>query len=57
MDVYLGATFGNGLILTVIARFKSFRTVPNSLVANIAVVDMLNAVIDIPRKLAWISYL
>ena len=57
VGVYLGATFGNGLILTVIARFKSFRTVPNSLVANIAVVDMLNAVIDIPRKLAWISYL
>ena len=30
----------------VIARFKSFRTVPNILVTNIAVVDMLNAVIN-----------
>ena len=44
----LGATFGNGLILVVIARFKSFRTVPNTLLANLAVVDMLNAVINTP---------
>ena len=44
----LGATFGNGSILAVIARFKSFRTVPNTLLANLAVVDMLNAVINTP---------
>ena len=44
----LGATFGNGLILVVIARFKSFRTVPNTLLANLAVVDMLNIAINVP---------
>ena len=44
----LGATFGNGSILTVIARFKSFRTVPNTLLANLAVVDMLNIAINMP---------
>ncbi|CAH3184200.1 unnamed protein product, partial [Porites evermanni] len=44
----LGATFGNGSILAVIARFKSFRTVPNTLLANLAVVDMLNIAINIP---------
>ena len=44
----LAATFGNGSILAVIARFKSFRTVPNTLLANLAVVDMLNIAINIP---------
>ena len=44
----LGATFGNGSILAVIARFKSFRTVPNTLLANLAVVDMLNIAINMP---------
>ena len=44
----LGATFGNGLILVVIARFKSFRTVPNTLLANLAVVDMLNIALNVP---------
>ena len=44
----LGATFGNGSILAVIARFKSFRTVPNTLLANLAVVDMLNIALNVP---------
>ena len=48
VSLALGVRFGNGLILAVIARFKSFRTVPNILAANIAVVDMLNPVINTP---------
>ena len=48
VSLALGVRFGNGLILAVIARFKSFRTAPNILVANIAVVDMLKAVINTP---------
>ena len=48
VSLALGVRFGNGLILAVIAQLKSFRTVPNILVANIAVVDMLNAVINTP---------
>ena len=48
VSLALGVRFGNGLILAVIARFKSFRTVPNILVANISVVYMLKAVINTP---------
>ena len=39
---------GNGFVLAVIARFKSLRTVPNIMIANLAVVDFLNAVINMP---------
>ena len=39
---------GNGFVLAVIARFKSLRTVPNILIANLAFVDLFNAVITIP---------
>ncbi len=42
------SVLGNGLILAVIARFKSLRTVPNILIANLAVVDLLNVVINMP---------
>ena len=48
VSLALDVRFGNGLILAVIAWFKSFRTVPNILVANIAVVYMLKAVINTP---------
>ena len=43
-----GAVFGNGSILAVIARFQAFQTVPNTLIANLAVVDLLNVAINIP---------
>ena len=43
-----GAVFGNGSILAVIAWFQAFRTVPNTLIANLADVDLLNAAINIP---------
>ena len=42
------AVFGNGLVLAVIARFKSLRTVPNLLIANLALVDLLGAAINMP---------
>ena len=42
------AVFGNGLVLAVIARFKSLRTVPNLLIANLALVDLLSAAINMP---------
>ena len=38
----------NGSVLAVIARFKSLRTVQNILVANLALVDLLNAIINLP---------
>jgi len=42
---------GNGSVLAVIIRFKSLRTVPNILIANISLVDFLNAVINTPLYL------
>ena len=42
------SVLGNGFVLGVLARFKSFRTVPNILVGNLAVVDLLNAVMNLP---------
>ena len=38
----------NGFVLAVIARFKSLRTVPNILMANLALVDLFDAVINMP---------
>ena len=39
---------GNGFVLAAIARFKSLRTVPNILIANLAVVDLLHAAVNLP---------
>ena len=44
----LVAMFGNGSVVAVIARFKSLRTVPNILIANLSLVDLLNAAINMP---------
>jgi len=48
-----GAVFGNGSIQAVIARFQSFRTVPNILIANLAFVDLLNAAINMPIHMLY----
>ena len=42
------SVLGNGFVLASIARFKSFRTVPNILVANLAVVDLLHVAVNLP---------
>ena len=42
------SVLGNGFVLGVLARFKSFRTVPNILAGNLAVVDLLNAAMNLP---------
>ncbi|KAJ7358739.1 hypothetical protein OS493_021515 [Desmophyllum pertusum] len=44
---------GNGFILAVLARFKSLQTVPNILLANLALVDLLNAVITVPMYMIY----
>lgn len=46
-----GAVLGNGLVLAVIARFKCLRTVPNILIANLSLVDLLNAAVNVPLYL------
>ena len=42
------ALLGNGFVLAIIGRFKSLRTVHNILIANLAVVDLLSAAINVP---------
>ena len=42
------SVLGNGFVLASIARFKSLRTVPNILVANLAVVDLLHVAVNLP---------
>ena len=39
---------GNGFVIALIARLKSLRTVPNIFIGNLALVDLLNAAINLP---------
>lgn len=39
---------GNRFVLAIIVRFKSLRTVPNILIANLALVDLLNSAVNMP---------
>ena len=48
------ALLGNGFVLAIVGRFKSLRTVHNILIANLAVVDLLSAAINVP--IYMISY-
>ena len=47
------SVLGNGLVLGIIARFKKLRTFPNILIANLALADLLNAVINMPMYLLY----
>ena len=42
------STIGNGSFLAIFVRFKNLRTFPNILFANLALVDLLNALINVP---------
>ena len=53
--VFVIAASGNGCILASVAYFKSLRTVPNILIVNLAVVDLLNSLANMPIFAAfWI---
>ena len=43
----------NGFVLAMIARFKSLRTVPNILMANLALVDLFDAVLNMPMYVTY----
>ena len=43
----------NGFVLAAIARFKSLRTFPNTLMANLALVDLFDTVINIPLYMIY----
>lgn len=49
----ISSCLANGLILGVIARFRNLRTFPNILLANAALVDLLNALINMPTYLLY----
>lgn len=42
------STIGNGSFMAIFVRFKNLRNFPNILLANLAAVDFLNAVINVP---------
>ena len=44
----LVSTIGNGSFLAVCARFKNLRNVPNIFFANLAVVDFVNSLLNVP---------
>ena len=47
----LVSIIGNGSFIAIFVRFRNLRNFPNILFANLAVVDFLNAVINIPLYL------
>lgn len=59
--VIVGSLVGNSIICLLLVRFKTLRTVPNILIANMAVVDILNALTNMPLFIMWyisgVSYL
>ena len=51
--VAIFAVLGNGFVLGIIARFQKLRTFANILIANLALVDFSNALINGPLYLLW----
>ncbi|EDO48527.1 predicted protein, partial [Nematostella vectensis] len=42
------SVLGNGSILVLLKRFKSLRTIPNILIANLAFIDLMNVLVNLP---------
>ena len=51
--VITGSVVGNAIICLLLIRFKTLRTVPNLLVANLAFVNFLNATTNMPLMIMW----
>ena len=51
--VMVGSIIGNSIICLLLVRFKTLRTVPNILVVNLSVVDILNAITNMPLMILW----
>ncbi|KAL9969558.1 hypothetical protein ACROYT_G021786 [Oculina patagonica] len=51
--VMIGSIIGNSIICLLLIRFKTLRTVPNILIANLAVIDILNALTNMPLLIMW----
>ena len=54
MSLCISSVVSNGFVLAILARFKKLHTVPNILLANLALVDLFNALINMPISLAFI---
>ncbi|EDO48607.1 predicted protein [Nematostella vectensis] len=46
--IFIATGLGNGSILVMIKRFNTLRTTPNILIANLAFIDLMNVVINLP---------
>ena len=51
--IIIGSIVGNSIICLLLIRFKTLRTVPNILIANLAVIDILNSLINMPLMVMW----
>ncbi|KAL9969560.1 hypothetical protein ACROYT_G021788 [Oculina patagonica] len=51
--VMIGSIIGNSIICLLLIRFKTLRTVPNILIANLAVIDIINALTNMPLMIMW----
>ncbi len=51
--VMIGSVIGNSIICILLIRFKTLRTVPNILIANLAVIDIINALTNMPLMIMW----
>ena len=51
--VFVVSVGGNAAIGALLMRFKKLRTVPNLLIANMAMIDLLNAVINMPLYILY----
>lgn len=46
--IFLIAVTGNGLVCFVVYHFKQLRTIPNILIVNLSVIDLINSLINMP---------
>ena len=52
----LAGVLGNGSICFFVFRFKSLRTIPNILLTNLATIDLLNIIINVPLSISSLIY-
>ena len=51
--VMLCSVLGNGSLCLLLVRFKRLRTVPNILIVNVAIGDIINALVNMPLMILW----
>lgn len=46
--IFLVAVTGNGLVCFVVYHFKHLRTIPNILIVNLSLIDLINSLVNMP---------